>query len=183
MSVYDSTTKQSKLILDIVRDILPHAQDGPYFVRERVRALLTPIETRMRIVDELRGRDQQFTQRSLRQRLTQLDRALSDGQAATLDRAYTAWLSFEGKGKSVDPTAVHGGGDTEQAPLGRKELRECGAFQEMRKRLAAVWRERMERLFIVMAPWRPPLKRKLTRSELMTAKELANQIKNAYRTK
>lgn len=118
----------------------------------RAKAIYTPYEARMRLLEELRDTPKQFRERSIRRRLTALDRALSDDEARALDRAFNAWLLFEGKSKSVDPMSV-GGGSSDKSPLNDRELGEAGKFQEMSKRLSYGWRMHMRCFFIEIAPW------------------------------
>lgn len=157
----------------IARDIIADAQGGG-FPRMRARALYTPYAVRVRMAEELRGRPIEFQTRSLRRRLTKLDRMLTDSEAYALDRAFNAWLLFEGRAKSVDPLGV-GGGGSQGSPLSDRDLPEAGAFQTMRKRLSKYYHYQLSHVFHALAPWTDQ-----SELELQSVVMLARAIKNAY---
>lgn len=161
----------------IDRDIIADAQGGG-FPRMRARALYTPYAARMRIAEEIRDRPIEFQVRSMRRRLTKLDRMLTDDEAYALDRAFNAWLLFEGRGKSIDPMGV-GGGASDSSPMRDKDLPEAGAFQAMRKQLPRAWQCGLGIMFYAMRPWNEnPLAE--TQGNLAYLVALAKMIKSAY---
>lgn len=67
------------------RDVLTPA-GSPIVARHRTRTILTPLAVRRAIVEEAAAKPEPVRLRSLRRRLTALDRALSDREAEALDR-------------------------------------------------------------------------------------------------
>lgn len=137
---------------DIAREIIE--QDGGYMPRMRVKPVFTPYEMRVQIIDEassVHAGNDAAIKRSIRRRLTKLDRALSDEEARALDRAFNAWLLFEGKGKSVNPMAVHGGSTNAAWPLNVAAWHEATQFACMRPRLTCWARMVMQEWFLHMA--------------------------------
>jgi hypothetical protein len=67
------------------RDILT-TPGAPVVARHRARMLLTPLAVRRAIIEEAATKPEPVRIRSLRRRLTVLDRALSDSEAEALDR-------------------------------------------------------------------------------------------------
>jgi hypothetical protein len=67
------------------RDVLTPA-GAPIVARHRARTILTPLETRRAILDDIASKPETVRLRSLRRRLTVLDRMLSDEEAEALER-------------------------------------------------------------------------------------------------
>ncbi len=67
------------------RDVLT-PPGAPVVTRHRTRTILTPLAVRRAIIEEAATRPEAVRDRSLRRRLTTLDRALSDPEAEALDR-------------------------------------------------------------------------------------------------
>jgi hypothetical protein len=67
------------------RDVLT-PPGAPILARHRTRTLLTPLEVRRAIIEDAAAKPEPVRVRSLRRRLTLLDRALSDCEAEALDR-------------------------------------------------------------------------------------------------
>jgi hypothetical protein len=67
------------------RDVLT-PPGAPIVARHRTRTILTPLAVRRAIIEEAAARPEAGRIRSLRRRLTVLDRALSDEEAEALDR-------------------------------------------------------------------------------------------------
>ena len=67
------------------RDVLT-SPGTPMVARHRTRTLLTPLAVRRAIIDDADAKPEPVRVRSLRRRLTLLDRALSDCEAEALDR-------------------------------------------------------------------------------------------------
>ena len=67
------------------RDVLT-PPGAPIVARHRTRTLLTPLAVRRAIIEEAAAKPEPVRVRSLRRRLTLLDRALSDCEAEALDR-------------------------------------------------------------------------------------------------
>jgi hypothetical protein len=161
----------------LIREFL--ISEGVALGRYRKPQLFTSHPERMRIMEEMSDRPKAFRVRSLRRKLTKLDRALTDDEAYALDRAFNAWLALNGKSKSVNPMAVGGGGSSQQEPLNQRELNEATAFRNMRGLLGSYNRFRMRKLFEALAPWRE----NEFSVNILEAAQLAKAIKRAYEQK
>lgn len=133
----------------------------------------------MRLMEEMQDRPEAFRVRSLRRRLTKLDRALTDEEAYSLDRANNAWLVFHGRSRSVSFDSAGGGGEQQAEPLNQKELNEANSYARMRKRLSAYHRAEMEFVFRSIAPWAEHE----ANLETDRVKNLAKAIHRAYEQK
>ncbi len=67
------------------RDVLTPV-GAPIVARHRARLILTPLETRRAILEDIASKPELIRVRSLRRRLTVLDRMLSDNEAEALER-------------------------------------------------------------------------------------------------
>jgi len=154
--------------------------EGEPIARLRVKPMLTAYSQRIRLMEEMHDRPEKFRVRSLRRRLTKLDRALTDEEAYALDRAHNAWLSLHGKSKSVDFSAPGGGSSSgDSSPLDCRELDEAKHYAQMRTAIGAGWRMHMDCLFYEWAPWtegKPVY-------ELAMIIDIARKIKKAYERK
>ncbi|MFY9640951.1 MAG: hypothetical protein WCD20_16780 [Rhodomicrobium sp.] len=81
----DGPTEHRRQHTPFTRDVLT-SPGAPVVARHRTRTILTPLAVRLAIIEEVAARPEASRVRSLRRRLTALDRALSDGEAETLDR-------------------------------------------------------------------------------------------------
>lgn len=180
MSVYYGATEKQALRRQIIRDLIQGDTTLPNFARHRFRAFLTGIPERERILDELAHLEPKKRERIRRKKLTPLDRALSDAQAAALDRAFCAWLALEGKSKSVNPMSVGGGGEPEKLPLSQAEFGEVRAYNEMRKSIGDEWRNRLGRLCYALSPWRDEHSRQLSELEIKLIVRLAERVRQGY---
>jgi hypothetical protein len=151
MGSIEDVTPQRRKRGDITRDVIAEMGGGG-FPRMRAKAIYTPYEARMRLLEELRDTPKRFRERSIRRRLTALDRALSDDEARAFDRAFNAWLVLNGKSKSVNPMSV-GGGNSQSDPLNERELQEATAYRIMFGKIGFGMRMHMRCLFEEMAPW------------------------------
>ncbi len=162
---------------DLERDIIAEIGGGG-FPRQRAKSIITPYAARMRLMDELADKPPQYRERSVRRRLTALDRMLSDDEAYALDKAQSAWLMLNGKSKSVDALAIRGG-SSQSEPLNDAELIEASEFRIMHAFLGVSMRIGLRRLFEALAPWND----EPYRFDLSQIVILAKAIKKAYRTK
>ncbi len=180
MSVYYGVSQKQALRRHIIRDLIQGDIALPNFARHRARAFLTGISERERILDELAHLEAKKRERIMRKKLTPLDRALSDRQAANLNRALSAWLVLNGKSKSVNPEAVGGGDGDQKLPLSVRELSEAHAFSTMKRKLEGIWKDRLEALCWALAPWRDECSRKLSDAEIDIIVNLSEKIMHAY---
>jgi len=172
MIIWDHEVKGSELIREFL------ISQGEPIARLQRRRLFTPYAHRIRLMQENADKPEGYRKRSLRNRLTKLDKALTDQEAYALDRAFSAWLALNGKSKSVDFMSV-GGGSGQSEPLNDTELKEANAFRIMKGLAGAQARFAMSKLFEAMAPWND----EVYKIEISDCVKLAKSIKNAYEQK
>lgn len=174
------TTKERRQRSPIVRELVP--MDGAYIPRMRAKPLLTPMAVRQAILDELDGQPEDFRLRSIRRRLTRLDRALTDTDAAVLDRALNAWLSAHQGARAVnlDSQGIRStSGD--KAPITGRQLYELGAYQEAIKHLSPIQRKALNGLFALLSPFAEAPQGELSAEIIGQIRWLARDLKKAYR--
>lgn len=81
----EEPAEQRRQHTPITRDILT-PPGAPIVARHRARTILTPMGVRRAIIEEAAEKPEAVRQRSLRRRLTALDRALTDREADALER-------------------------------------------------------------------------------------------------
>ncbi len=81
----EGPTEQRRQHTPFTRDVLT-PPGAPVLARHRTRPFLTPLAVRRAIIEEAAAKPETVRVRSLRRRLTALDRALSDRQAEALER-------------------------------------------------------------------------------------------------
>ena len=81
----EAPNEQRRQHTSFTRDVLT-APNAPVLARHRARTLLTPLAVRRAIIEDTASKPEPVRVRSLRRRLTVLDRALSDREAEALDQ-------------------------------------------------------------------------------------------------
>lgn len=155
--------------------------EGRGYARLRACQIMTPLIVRTRILAELADRPEEFRRRSVRRRLTALDRALSDGQAQALDRVYTAHLTLQGKARGVNWSSMGSRSAGFGDPLTDRELVEIGAYRHVRAKLDTAAREWLDWFLAIMSPWDSgvePLK--MTPDLITGVRQLAERLETAY---
>lgn len=178
MTEYHGATKKRMEQSAIIREML--LEKGIAYMRNRTKPIFTSWEVRLRIVDELSEKTEDFKQRSLRRKLTKLDRALTDRQAFALDQAFSAWLATEGKSKSVDASAVNGGGTEHKLPLTEREFKQVAKFKEGIRHWPGTWKWRLEQFFSLIAPWAENQNLKPDAASIQQLVELAKMLEKIY---
>ncbi len=111
---------------------------APVIARHRARAVLTPLAARREIIEEASGKPEAVRVRSLRRRLTILDRALSDQEAEAVERLTTCinglsnigCLNYLKSEVRADPVG--------RLPFSETRRREIGAMTYVLRGLGAV---------------------------------------------
>jgi hypothetical protein len=85
LELCDGPTSQRRQHTPFTRDVLTPL-GAPIIARHRARTILTPVSVRRAILEDIAAKPEAVRVRSLRRRLTALDRALSDREAEMLDR-------------------------------------------------------------------------------------------------
>lgn len=134
-----------------IRDVLT-PPGAPVIARHRVRTILTPLEVRRAILEDVASKPEAVRIRSLRRRLTVLDRMLSDHEAEALERLTTCINSLSNV-RSIDYLKP----EVRYTPLGRvpfseKRRREIGAMSYVLKSLSASHRAACLELAMLLDP-------------------------------
>jgi hypothetical protein len=79
------------------RDVLTPV-GAPIIARHRARMILTPLEVRRAILEDIASKPESVRVRSLRRRLTVLDRMLSDAEAEALERLASCFSGLSNVG-------------------------------------------------------------------------------------
>jgi hypothetical protein len=164
----------------ITRDLIA-AEGGGGFPRYRAKPIITPMAVRARILEEVRDRPAEFQRRSARRRLTALDRALSDENAAIIDRAFSAWLIAHGKVKAVNLESLGVRSSGERSTVTGRELYELGLYREARLQLTGFQQQVLEHLFAALAPWALNAEVTITRDLIEAVKNTARALRYAYK--
>ncbi|MBT3070764.1 hypothetical protein KKP04_07785 [Rhodomicrobium sp. Az07] len=134
------------------RDVLT-PPGAPPVARHRARPILTPLEMRLAILEDAAGKPEAVRIRSLRRRLTVLDRALSDREAEALERLSSCIAALSNAGaidylRSEVRSPPSGG----RVPFGERQRREIAGVSYVLKGLGAEDRATVLRLVALLDP-------------------------------
>lgn len=120
--------------------------------RHRARMILTPLEVRRAILEDVAAKPEAVRVRSLRRRLTVLDRMLTDEEAEALERL-TSCINSLSNVRSINYLKP----EVRYTPLGRlpfseERRREIGAMSYILKNLAAPYRAACLELAVLLDP-------------------------------
>lgn len=153
MTKYEGVTKERLAKGLIGRE--PVYANSTVFMRQKARPILTSYSIRMQIKASVAHKEPKDRNRSLGKRLTKLDKALTDKEAYSLDRAFEAWLMTEGKSRSVDCSGSNVRGNSQSEPLNERELAQVARLRQGLKGWPKAAVERLEAGLALMAPWSP----------------------------
>jgi len=85
LDLSEGPTEERRRHTPFARDVLT-PPGAPIMARHRTRTILTPLDVRRAIIEDAAAKPEAVRVRSLRRRLTVLDRALSDREAEALER-------------------------------------------------------------------------------------------------
>ena len=133
------------------RDVLT-PPGAPAIARYRARTVLTPLGVRRAIIEEAAGKPEAVRVRSLRRRLTPLDRALCDREAAALERLTSCLSSLSNVGclnylKSEVRSSPFG-----RLPFSENKRREIAAMTYVLKGLSPANRSAVLELALLLDP-------------------------------
>jgi len=134
------------------RDVLT-PPGAPVVARHRTRPILTPLEARLAIIEEAAEKPETVRIRSLRRRLTVLDRALSDREAEVLERISSCIAALSNAGainylRSEVRSAPSGG----RLPFSEKRRREIAGVTFVLRGLGGEDRAAVLRLVALLDP-------------------------------
>jgi hypothetical protein len=135
----------------LTRDVLT-AAGLPIVARLRTRTILTPLAVRLTIIEEAAAKSDTVRVRSLRRRLTPLDRALSDCEAEMLERLTSCIISLSNiscidLSKPVARLAAAG-----RLPFGEHKRREISAMTFVLRGLSAAHKSAVLELAVLLDP-------------------------------
>jgi hypothetical protein len=135
----------------VTRDILT-PPGAPVIARLRTRTLLTPLAVRLAILEDAAAKPETVRLRSLRRRLTPLDRALSDGEAEMLERLTSCIIGLSNTGcidlsKPVARSSAPG-----RLPFGERKRREIAAMTYVLRGLSPAHRSAVLELAVLLDP-------------------------------
>ena len=133
------------------RDVLT-PPGAPVIARHRTRTILTPLEVRRAILEDVASKPEGVRVRSLRRRLTVLDRMLTDAEAEALERLTTCINSLSNV-RAINYLKP----EVRYTPLGRvpfseERRREIGAMSYVLKSLSAAHRAACLELAVLLDP-------------------------------
>lgn len=147
----EAPTRHRRQHTPFTRDILT-PPGAPIVARHRARTLLTPLAIRRAIIEDAETKPEPVRQRSLRRRLTVLDRALSDCEAEALGRLTSCIASLSNIGclnylKSEVRSSASG-----HLPFSENKRREIAAMNAVLKGLSPVHRAAVLELAVLLDP-------------------------------
>jgi len=147
----EGPTQQRRQHTAFARDVLT-PPGAPIVARHRTRTILTPVEVRRAILEDVASKPESVRIRSLRRRLTLLDRMLSDQEAEALERL-TTYINSLSNVRSINYLKP----EVRYTPLGRvpfseRRRREIGAMSYVLKSLSPPHRLACLELAVLLDP-------------------------------
>lgn len=161
------------------RDVLTPA-GAPIVARHRARMILTPLAVRRAILEDVAQKPEIARLRSLRRRLTALDRALSDREAEALERLTSCLNSLSNVGclnylKSEIRSSPYG-----RLPFGEAKRREIAAMNFVMKALEPGKRALIVDLAGLLDPSPRPVQRKIGEQFVLEVQAAAQSVVALY---
>ncbi len=147
----EGPTAQRRQHTPFTRDVLT-PPGAPIIARHRTRTILTPLEMRRAILEDAASKPEAVRIRSLRRRLTVLDRMLTDQEAEALERLTTCINSLSNV-RSINYLKP----EVRYTPLGRlpfseRRRREISAMSYVLKNLSEPHRQACLELAVLLDP-------------------------------
>jgi hypothetical protein len=125
---------------------------APIIARLRTRTILTPLAVRLAIIEDAAAKPETVRARSLRRRLTALDRALSDREAEMLERL-TSCINSLSNIRCIDLSKpVFRSSASGRLPFGEHKRREISAMTYVLKGLSPAHKSAVLELAILLDP-------------------------------
>jgi hypothetical protein len=147
----EAPTEHRRQHTPFTRDILTPA-GAPIVARHRARTLLTPLAARRAIVEDAASKPEPVRVRSLRRRLTVLDRALTDPEAEALDRLTSCIGSLSNIGCLNYLRSEVRTGPGARLPFSESRRIEIAAMNAVLKGLSAQHRSAVLELAVLLDP-------------------------------
>jgi hypothetical protein len=157
------------------RDVLTPA-GAPVIARHRMRTVLTPLEVRRAILEDAASKPEAVRVRSLRRRLTLLDRALSDQEAEAIERLTSCINGLSNAGcinylKSEVRSSSFG-----RLPFSESRQREIAAMTYVLRGLSPLHKSVVLELAILLDPSQSRLGAKLDEAFVASARSAAGAM-------
>ena len=133
------------------RDVLT-PPGAPVMARHRTRTLLTPLAVRRAIIEDAAAKPEPVRVRSLRRRLTLLDRALSDCEAEALDRLTNCIASLSNIGCLNYLRSEVRSSPVGRLPFSERKRVEIAAMSAVLKGLSPTHRSAVLELAVLLDP-------------------------------
>ena len=133
------------------RDVLT-PPGAPIMARHRTRTLLTPLAVRRAIIEDAAAKPEPVRVRSLRRRLTLLDRALSDCEAEALDRLTNCIASLSNIGCLNYLRSEVRSSPVGRLPFSERKRVEIAAMSAVLKGLSPAHRSAVLELAVLLDP-------------------------------
>jgi hypothetical protein len=151
LELSEGPTDERRQHTQFTRDVLT-PPGAPIVARHRTRTILTPLGVRRAIIEEAAAKPEAVRVRSLRRRLTVLDRTLSDREAEAIERLTSCINSLSNVGclnylKSQVRSSPVG-----RLPFGEYKRREISAMTYVLRRLSAADRSAVLELTVLVDP-------------------------------
>jgi len=147
----EGPTQHRRQHTPFTRDVLT-PPGAPIVARHRARTILTPLEVRRAILEDVASKPETVRVRSLRRRLTILDRMLSDEEAEALERL-TSCINSLSNVRAINYLKP----EVRYTPLGRvpfseRRRREIAAMTYVLRNISAPHRAACLRLAVMLDP-------------------------------
>jgi hypothetical protein len=177
----EGPTEERRKHTPFTRDVLTPF-GAPVIARHRTRMILTPLPVRLSILEDIAGKPEATRLRSLRRRLTALDRALSDREAEMLERVTSCINGLSNVGclnylKSEVRSSPYG-----RLPFGEKKRREIAAMNFVLKGLGKNRRAGVMELAARLDPSGSTGSLKADESFITSVREAAAEVTALYDT-
>ncbi len=133
------------------RDVLTPV-GAPVIARHRARTILTPLEVRRAILEDIASKPETIQTRSLRRRLTVLDRMLTDREAEALERVTSCLNALSNVGAINYLKSEVRSNPFGRLPFGERKRREIAAMSYVLKGLTAPCRAAVLQLAALLDP-------------------------------
>ncbi|MGO9171220.1 MAG: hypothetical protein ACLP7P_04555 [Rhodomicrobium sp.] len=151
LELSEGPTDERRQHTQFTREVLT-PPGAPIVARHRTRTILTPLGVRRAIIEEAAAKPEAVRVRSLRRRLTVLDRTLSDREAEAIERLTSCINSLSNVGclnylKSQVRSSPVG-----RLPFGERKRREISAMTYVLRRLSSADRSAVLELSVLVDP-------------------------------
>jgi len=151
LELSEGPTDERRQHTPFTRDVLT-PPGAPIVASHRTRTILTPLGVRRAIIEEAAAKPEAVRVRSLRRRLTVLDRTLSDREAEAIERLTSCMNSLSNVGCLNYLRSEVRSNPVGRLPFGEHKRREISAMTYVLRRLSAADRSAVLELTVLVDP-------------------------------